>query len=161
MFKIELGGTRVVELSLLIANKLDWVIEKKRKRSVDINDDRRKSKRVSLSSKEVCFFCGCKGNENLHLVTSVSVDENVKMMATELQDTVLLAKLARRDMIATDSMYHLECMNAFRSKYKSSIRGRNANQESEQEQVAEARAFAELHCKFFGAILAPKMGPNF
>lgn len=125
-------------------SKLERVIEKKRKQSVDINDDRRKSKRVSLPSKELCFFCGCKGNENLHLVTSLSVDENVKMMATELQATVLLAKLARGDMIATDSMYHLKCMNAFRSKYKSSIRRRNANQESEQEQVAEARAFAEL-----------------
>ena len=86
-----------------------------------------------------------------YLVTSLSEHENVKMMATEL--------LVRGDMIATDSMYHLKCMNAFRSKYKLSIRRRNANQEREQEQVAEARALSKLMSyiessveKYFSAI---------
>ena len=100
-------------------------------------------KGTNFLPKMYVFFCG-RGNDELHQVTTLEVDENVRMMATELQDTDLHAKLASGDMIATESMYHRKCMTSLKNRYRSLLREKNVDHSSEDEQIAEARTFTEL-----------------
>ena len=46
----------------------------------------------------MCLFCGETGD--LHEVMTLEVDEKVRKMATDLQDSALLKHLAGGDMIA-------------------------------------------------------------
>lgn len=125
-------------------SKLERVLAKKRKSEEVSDDDRRKSKRIQLPDlKEVCIFCG-KDDGDLHQVTTLGVDENVRMMATELQDTVLLAKLAGGDMIATECKYHRKCMTSLKNCYNSVLRKKNVDHFTDNDQIAEGRAFTEL-----------------
>ncbi|KAK2561660.1 hypothetical protein P5673_015012 [Acropora cervicornis] len=70
------------------------------KRKSDDNQDETltRVKRQFLSSKAVCLFCGETGD--LHEVMTLEVDEKVRKMATDLQDSALLKHLAGGDMIA-------------------------------------------------------------
>jgi hypothetical protein len=127
---------------------LERLLQKKRKHeegndNTVSTDERRKSIRNKLSAKDLCIFCD-RGHDELHQVTTLGVDENVRMMAMELQDTEILAKLASGDMIATECMYHRKCMTSLKNRYKSLLRKKNADHSSEDEQIAEARTFTEL-----------------
>ena len=57
---------------------------------------------------KVVFFCDQSSGE-IHLVSTMKLDRNVRKCAMELQDTVLLAKLAGGDMISQDAVYHRAC----------------------------------------------------
>ena len=58
----------------------------------------------------LCFFCDRgAGIAGLHVVTTMGMDQTVRMYATELQDTRLLAKLAPGDMVALEAKYHKTC----------------------------------------------------
>ena len=58
----------------------------------------------------LCFFCDRgAGIAGLHDVTTMGMDQTVRMYATELQDTRLLAKLAPGDMVALEAKYHKTC----------------------------------------------------
>ena len=48
--------------------------------------------------KESCFFCD-QISGDIQLVSTMTLDGKVRKCAMELQDTVLLAKLAAGDMI--------------------------------------------------------------
>lgn len=107
-------------------SKLERVLLKKRKHEESnsntvTTDERRKSIRTKLTDKDVCIFCG-SGDEELHQVTTLGEDENVRMMATELQDTERLAKLSSGDMIAIECVYHRKCMTSLKNRYKSLVR---------------------------------------
>ena len=56
------------------------------------------------------------------LLYTKKLDINVRKMATELKDTLLLAKLSSGDMIATDAVYHKHCLTGLFTKYRSSMR---------------------------------------
>ena len=43
-------------------------------------------------------------------------------MATDLQDTALLAKIEGGDLIALDAKYHLACLTQLRNWYRSLMR---------------------------------------
>ena len=66
-------------------------------------------------------------------------------MATELEDTVLLAKLEGGDLIALEDKYHLACLTKLRNRHRSLLR---ENQESSDCQIEEnqnkAIVFTEL-----------------
>lgn len=124
-------------------SKLGRVLVKKRKADDDeCKVDQRKSKR-KLEDNTLCIFCGLSG-EDLHHVTTLGVHDNVKKMATELQDTDLLAKLAAGDMIAIEAKYHRKCMLSLRHRYRSLIRKSTSDESTKVEEIAEARAFTEL-----------------
>ena len=58
----------------------------------------------------LCFFCDRgAGIAGLHDVTTMGMEQTVRMYATELQDTRLLAKLAPGDMVALEAKYHKTC----------------------------------------------------
>ena len=122
--------------------KLDKALSKKRK-SDDCDETSRRSLKRQACNKDVCIFCGSGNNDDLHQVTTFTVNDTVKMMATELQDTDLLSKLAGTDMIASEAKYHRNCMRSFKNRYRSLLQEKSPKS-NEQEQIAEARAFSEL-----------------
>ena len=96
--------------------KLDREISKSQKqKSSDIytSPDTKKATRQSCTStnisKESCSFCVQISGE-IHLVSTLNLNRNVRKCAIELQDTVLLAKLAAGDMISQDAVYHRACL---------------------------------------------------
>ena len=58
--------------------------------------------------KNVCIFCGDESGL-LHEFRTLEADSRVRSMATDLQDTALLAKIEGGDLIALDAKYHLAC----------------------------------------------------
>ena len=70
---------------------------------------------------EKCFFCNKSDKEaNLHKASTDNIDKKVRLMATQLQDARLLAKLSLGDMFAVDAFYHLSCLTILRNRYRSS-----------------------------------------
>ena len=93
-------------------------------------------------SKAVCPFCGETGD--LHEVMTLEVDEKVRKMATDLQDSALLKHLAGGDMIAIEAKYHKNCMTNLTNCHRASLRQSQGCQSGEEDEKNEARAFVEL-----------------
>ena len=64
-------------------------------------------------------------------------------MALEMQDTTLMAKLSAGDVIAIEAKYHLQCLTAYRNKYRSFLQQHKRQPDLFKERC-KARAFAEL-----------------
>ena len=78
---------------------------------------RRSSSLTSNKSRDQCFFCELGDSpQNLHLASTLEVDEKVKACASLVNDTKLIAKLGSRDMVATDAKYHLKCLVSLYNK---------------------------------------------
>ena len=81
----------------------------------------------------------------VHEFKTFDVDANIRKMATELQDTALLAKLDGGDLIALEAKYHLACLTKIRNRHRFLLR---ANLEPPGNRIEEnqkkARAFTEL-----------------
>ena len=75
----------------------------------------------------VCFFCDALVEQDYHKVVTKKLDANVRKMATELNDTLPLAKLSSGDMIAMDAVYHKHCLTGFFTRYRSSMRQKKIN----------------------------------
>ena len=66
-------------------------------------------------------------------------------MATDFEDTSLLAKSEGGDLIALEAKYHLSCLVRLRNHHGSYLReSLNASSKSHEERKMEARAFVEL-----------------
>lgn len=133
---------------------LTRVVNKKRKHDNVSGNVVRSSKRQSLSSSDTkssystiitmsCVFCSENTNEDLHECCTHNIDVRLRTMATEMEDTDLLAKLAGGDVIAIEAKYHSSCMTKYKNVYRSHIRNRNRNADSSHER-AKGRAFVEL-----------------
>ena len=73
------------------------------------------------------------------------VDTIVKQMATDLQDTTLLARIANTDVIAMEAKYHLLCLVQIQNRHRSFLlQKRSDNSSVRDEQMSEARALTEL-----------------
>jgi hypothetical protein len=59
---------------------------------------------TSKQSKPLCFFCDAPIEQHYHKAATKKLDDNVRKMAMELQDTQLLAKLSSGDMVAMDAI---------------------------------------------------------
>ena len=77
-------------------------VRNKRKSDVYQDETSTRVKRQFLS-KAVCLFCGETGD--LHEVMTLEVDEKVRKMVTDLQDSALLKHKAGGDMIAIEAKY--------------------------------------------------------
>ena len=103
-------------------------LQRLRKRSLETPEDDKNNKRKSIRRTNVqsrtekfpekCFFdCGDELNKQaLHSVTTFSVDRRVRKIATETNDTTILAKLSQGDMIAIEAHYHTECPISYCNK---------------------------------------------
>lgn len=90
----------------------------------------------------MCLFCGETGD--LHEVMTLEVDEKVRKMATDLQDSALLKHLAGGDMIAIEAKYHKKCMTNLTNHHRAFLRQSQDCQSGEEDEKNEARAFVEL-----------------
>lgn len=127
-------------------SKLERLVTSRKRKREDSsdNDQKRKSRRCSVLSNNVCIFCGEIGNEDLHQVATLEVDQNVRMMATELQDTNFLATLSSGDMVAIASVYHRKCKTSLKNRYRSKLREQNDDRLIKDSNISEARTFTEL-----------------
>lgn len=72
-------------------------------------------------------------------------DANIRKMATELEDTALLAKLEGGDLIALEAKYHLGCLTKLRNCHRSLLRAYHESSGCNiEEHQKKARAYTEL-----------------
>ena len=64
-------------------------------------------------------------------------------MASDLQDTSLIAKLSAGNLIAIEAKYHYNCLSTFKSRHRSLTRSQQSNDNTQEKELL-ARAFAEV-----------------
>ena len=95
----------------------------------------------------VGFFCNEDDSNlgELHRVETLTLDERIRNLATDLQDNQLLTKLAAGDMAANDSVYHKKCLTSFYNRHRSFVRRNTQTSMLDEETLQnKATAFAEL-----------------
>lgn len=114
----------------------------------DGEGSKRKSKRQSMSTADqgVCIFCmePATWNRQLHSCSTMELDRELKRMATELEDTTLLAKISGGDLVAIEAKYHRNCLSTYRNRYRSVQRASHRTETDDGSRQLEARAFAEI-----------------
>lgn len=122
--------------------------EKKRKSAGDVQADTSNRSKITrrscgvstITTREICFFCG-EASGDLHEAATFNMDQKVRKCARELQDTVLLAKLSAGDLISQEAVYHTRCLVSLYN------RARGLKTDSNQDKVTERLqgiALAEL-----------------
>ncbi len=118
-----------------------------KKRSLGASDEgTRKSKRTSVGIQDQasCIFCSVASGK-LHNCTTLTLDHDLRQMATDLQDTRLLARISGGDLVAIEAKYHFNCLSAYKSKHRSVQRAEADNSNHSNDiKIIEAQAFAEL-----------------
>ncbi len=75
----------------------------------------------------------------------MGLDKELRKMATDLQDTLLLSRISGGDLIAIDAKYHINCLVAYKNHYRSAQRAcASESSNTTEKNVLQARAFAEL-----------------
>ena len=113
-----------------------------KKRALDSHVEQRRSKRRSCS-KSACIFCDVDSGQ-LHNCSTMELDKELREMATELQDSLLLSKISGGDIIAIEAKYHINCLVSYKNRYRSFQRACASHFRSTEESVLQARAFMEL-----------------
>ncbi len=119
---------------------------KGKKRHLDSAVEERKSKRHSSSTllQATCIFCDDESGQ-LHNCSTLGLDKELRKMATDLQDTSLLSRISGGDLIAIDAKYHINCLVAYKNRYRSAQRAcASESSNTTEKNVLQARAFAEL-----------------
>ena len=70
--------------------------------------------------------------------------DNVRGMATDLEDTALLTRIDGGDLTALEAKYHLSCLTTLRNRHRSFLRQSESFSNDGEEGGIEARAFVEL-----------------
>lgn len=133
--------------------KLERERTKKRKKEesneADSSTSQRPKRQSTGADKHTCLFCGNSGPNKLHEYATKSADHNLKVMATEMQDSNILAKILCGDLIANELKYHLECLTKYRNDYRSYRRQNSPTkigqrEENQRTKIIQSRAFIEL-----------------
>lgn len=72
-------------------------------------------------TKGICIFCTASEG-GLH--EFITLDAGIKHMATDLQETAVVARVAAGDVVTIDGIYHLNCRTVFRNRHHSIMRTR-------------------------------------
>ncbi|KAJ1170864.1 hypothetical protein NDU88_002735 [Pleurodeles waltl] len=76
---------------------------------------------------------------------ALDADNNTCHMATDLQDTVFVARIVAGDVVAIDVMYYLNCFSVFQTAHQSFMKkNKNADGGQMEEKKIEAQAFIEF-----------------
>ena len=93
---------------------------------------------------EKCLFCEKgSGEYDLHEVSTLQADKNIREMITELNDTKLMTRIVAGDLIALEAKYHLPCLVSLRNRYRSHTRVAQML-DTDDTKMNEAIAFAEV-----------------
>ncbi len=106
-------------------------------------EGKRRRLRCQSLDKRSCIFC-TKQDGHLHEFRTLDADVNVRLMATELQDTALLTRIEGGDLTAIEAKYYLPCLTTLRNKHRTLLREKQASRSNLQADKIEARAFVEL-----------------
>ena len=124
----------------------------KRKKSTEEEPGSSKEKRTQRQSldKEACLFCQ-KAHGHLHEFTTFGADTNLRMMARELNDTELMARISIGDVVAIEAKYHLQCLTFYRNRHRSFLRQKESSEAVHEENQMKAKALVEVvnyieHC---------------
>ena len=127
-------------------------LKKARERGNRVAENDQPSTRPSIKRKasgtDKCIFCD-EGDSSgvLHNFSTLEADRNLRVIAAELQDFQLLAKISGGDLIAIEAKYHMKCLTILRNSHRS-LKRRNKNTEvleaEEDDKINESRAFVEL-----------------
>ena len=74
----------------------------------------------------------------------MKLDHDLRRMATQLQDSSLLARISGGDLIAIEAKYHFNCFSTFKNKYRAVQRAQNNLIISQAHQLIQAQVFADL-----------------
>ena len=127
----------------------DTKLQRTRKREHDRNSDdgttsqNRSRLQRQFLNKSKCIFC-TKDDGHLHEFRTFDADNNVRRMATDLQDIALLTRIDGGDLTALEAKYHLSCLIALRNRHRSFLRQSESSSIDGEESKIEARAFVEL-----------------
>ena len=127
-------------------SKLLWLQKRKLSLEPGSVQQQRKSKRQRTShnsDQNSCMFCS-EISGTLHNCTTMKLDQDIRRMATELQDSLLLARISSGDLVATETKYHFNCLSAFKNKYQSTQRAQKSSSNSQEEEIIQAQVFAGL-----------------
>ena len=61
-------------------------------------------------------------DSKLHQCSTMKLDSELRYMATELNDTTLLARISGGDIVAIEAKYHIECLVKYKNSYRSAQR---------------------------------------
>ena len=105
-------------------------------------------KRNKLQSmiKMACLFCQQYGGGlQLHEFKTLEADKTLRQMATDLQETELMARIEGGDLVALEAKYHLECLTALHNRHRSfKLQLGKESGECLKENQVKARALVEL-----------------
>lgn len=73
----------------------------------------------------------------------MKLDIKLKQMATDLQDTGLLARISGGDLVATEAKYHLSCLVQYKITYRSAQKSKYDQDES-NDRLLQALVFAAI-----------------
>ena len=68
-------------------------------------------------SQSACMFC-LQDTGKLHACLTMNLDYDLWQMATELQDTELLARISGGDLVSNRGQVPFKCFSAYISKYR-------------------------------------------
>ena len=74
----------------------------------------------------------------------MGLDHELRKMAVDLQDTILLARISGGDLVAIEGKYHYKCLSDYKNRHRSHIRALHASSSKVEDGPLLARAFAEL-----------------
>ena len=75
----------------------------------------------------------------------MSLDKELRQMATEMQDTSLISRISGGDLVAIELKYHRSCLTAYKNRYRSANRAAcSTSHATTEEKILQARVFAEL-----------------
>lgn len=149
-----------IALDDLVANRASWhkscyskfgndKIERVRKRAATdceacCGEVKRARSTRKLIDKNTCLFCEERSGF-LHEFLTMDADTNVRNIATDLQDTALLAKIEGGDLHALEAKYHMACLTKLRNSHRSLKREKqDISSCNMEEKKIEARALTEL-----------------
>ena len=98
---------------------------------------------VCVNLTSLCFFCEKTGSDLRQVMTS-KVDIRVRECAALLQDSLLLGKLSRGDMIAIEAKYHPGCLLALYEKAQRLQKNHGFEEHDRFDIQAESLALAEV-----------------
>ena len=105
-------------------NKLDRVQKRERVVSSETRDaDKKRRRQREPQDKSTCIFCR-ESSENLHEFNTIKAGNNIRVMATDLQENEILTRIEGGDLIALDATYHLACLTVLRNRHRSLMRQR-------------------------------------
>ena len=131
------------------SSKLQRAQQRCKDNETTASDSGRKSRRLSSAASvadcrmECCIFC-TKPEGSLHNCSTFSLDKSLREMATELQDTELLSRLAGGDLVAIEAKYHNNCLRNYKNRYRGMQRKQQTLTSDTLKDEIDSRVFAEL-----------------